>query len=143
MTKQTKQLKKALGNDLDSHEVQIHVDYYAEYIDGELKNGRSEEEILNELGDPWVIARSIIDSPVNDSNYSGNSSTCDTYDDDSYNKDSSGYDKMPQWKKVLWIIAAVCILFLVIMLMAGIFRVIVPFIIPVIVVIIIVRMFKK
>ncbi len=36
--------------------------YYTEYIDGEMAKGRSEEEILAELGEPELIANSILEA---------------------------------------------------------------------------------
>ena len=56
-------LKQALEQDLDEQAVRDNVNYYAQYIHEELQKGRSKQQVLDELGDPWVIARSIIDSP--------------------------------------------------------------------------------
>jgi len=53
------ELKEALEHNLDSQTIKEHVDYYEEYIRGEVKNGRSEEDVVNELGDPWAIAKTI------------------------------------------------------------------------------------
>ena len=44
---------------MDAQSIKEHVDYYEEYILGEMKNGRSEEDVVNELGDPWAIAKTI------------------------------------------------------------------------------------
>ena len=55
-------LKKALGNDLPGAVVQEHVNYYHNYINEEIGKGRSEAEVIRELGDPWAIARNIIAS---------------------------------------------------------------------------------
>ena len=54
-------LQEALENDLDASAVRDNVNYYSNYIDDEIRKGRSEEEVLDELGDPWVIAQSVID----------------------------------------------------------------------------------
>lgn len=39
-----------------------HVRYYRNYIEEQIGKGRSEEEVLNELGDPRLIARTILDT---------------------------------------------------------------------------------
>ena len=39
-----------------------NVDYYRSYIDEEVAKGRREEEVLSELGNPALIARSILDA---------------------------------------------------------------------------------
>ena len=55
-------LRKALGNDLDRETVQENVAYYDGYISVQVNIGRTEEEVTAELGDPWVIAQTIIDA---------------------------------------------------------------------------------
>ena len=39
-----------------------NVEYYRSYIDEEVAKGRHEEEVLSELGNPALIARSILDA---------------------------------------------------------------------------------
>ena len=56
-----KKLKEALENDLSGRIVQENVSYYESYIIEEIRKGRTESEVIEELGDPWIIARSIID----------------------------------------------------------------------------------
>ena len=58
-------LKRALGNDLSGAVVQENVEYYSSYIDDEIGKGRSEAEVTAELGDPWAIAKTIVDSVEN------------------------------------------------------------------------------
>jgi hypothetical protein len=41
--------------------LQENLKYYNDYIEGEVKKGRSEQEVINELGDPWALAKTIID----------------------------------------------------------------------------------
>ena len=38
------------------------LDFYADYIDREVSSGRGITDVINELGDPQLIARSIIDA---------------------------------------------------------------------------------
>ena len=35
------------------------MNYYENYIETEMRKGKSEEEVINELGDPRLIAKSI------------------------------------------------------------------------------------
>ena len=55
-------LRKALGNDLNRETVQENVAYYDGYINVQVNLGRTEEEVTADLGDPWVIAQTIIDA---------------------------------------------------------------------------------
>lgn len=56
-------LSGKLSEDLSPAEVEEQVNYYRGFIDGELKKGRTEEEITFDLGDPILIARNIVESP--------------------------------------------------------------------------------
>lgn len=53
-------LRQALESELDHRTVQENVDYYNSYIIEETAKGRPESDVIAELGDPWVIARSVI-----------------------------------------------------------------------------------
>ena len=55
-------LKKALANDLSGNVIRDNVDYYNDYITEEVRKGRKESEVIEELGDPWAIAKNIITS---------------------------------------------------------------------------------
>ena len=55
-------LRAALAEDLSGAAVQEQVAFYRQYIEDEVRKGRSEEAVTAELGDPWAIARTIIDS---------------------------------------------------------------------------------
>ncbi|MDO4438727.1 MAG: hypothetical protein Q4B86_04680 [Eubacteriales bacterium] len=55
-------LKERLSYDLPMQLVRSNVDFYSDYIDAELKKGRDIKDILDELGDPNLIAGSIIDA---------------------------------------------------------------------------------
>ncbi len=55
------QLQKMLARELDAGEVADHVRYYREYIDDAVRQGKTEEQVLGMLGDPRMIARTILD----------------------------------------------------------------------------------
>ena len=55
-------LRHALANDLSGPIVQDNVRYYDSYISDEVRKGRREEDVIAELGDPWAIAKTIIES---------------------------------------------------------------------------------
>ena len=47
-------------------EVADQVSYYEGYIDSEIADGKDEETVTDELGDPILIARNILESPGSD-----------------------------------------------------------------------------
>ena len=55
-------LREYLAYELPERYVQKNLDYYSEYIDTEVAGGRSLPAVLDDLGDPQLIARSIIDA---------------------------------------------------------------------------------
>lgn len=55
-------LQRALAGGLNSGQVAENVRYYQEYIDSEMRKGRSEAEIMDQLGDPRLLAKSIIEA---------------------------------------------------------------------------------
>ncbi|MCR4590969.1 MAG: DUF1700 domain-containing protein [Lachnospiraceae bacterium] len=61
------ELREALNGSISPSSVNDNIRYYEEYIETEKRKGRSEEEIMEELGEPRLIARTIIDTAdVND-----------------------------------------------------------------------------
>lgn len=53
-------LRAALNGRLPASEVEETVNYYQDYINMEMRKGKSQEEVLKALGDPRLIARTII-----------------------------------------------------------------------------------
>lgn len=55
----TENLRKTLTGKIDGMELEDNIRYYEDYIDGEIKKGKPEEQVLQELGDPRLIAKNI------------------------------------------------------------------------------------
>ncbi len=55
-------LQRALAAGISSGQVAENVRYYQDYIDSEVRRGRSEGEVLDSLGDPRLLAKSIIEA---------------------------------------------------------------------------------
>lgn len=53
------QLQRALNGRIGSFKAAPVVEYYQEYIEIEMRKGRPVEEVMEELGSPLLIARSI------------------------------------------------------------------------------------
>lgn len=67
-----------------------HVRYYEDYIQSQVHNGRSEEEVLAELGDPRLIARTLIDTDDGTEVYDESGYTEESYGADDYADSSAG-----------------------------------------------------
>ena len=55
-------LRMALNGHVSPGLVMDNVNYYQDYINTEIRKGRTEEEVLESLGDPRLIARTLLDT---------------------------------------------------------------------------------
>ncbi len=153
MTKQEflERLRLALENGLDSRAVQENMEYYRSYIEGELERGRSEEEVLDELGDPWVIAQSVIGMAgqgiSGDKEYRKNDGYGDVRTDRSSENSSWGrmhtYRSGGWWRGILLILGLIGVIWIVFAVVGGLLSIAMPLILPVLIVVLLIRIFQK
>ena len=53
-------LRRSLSSGLEVGEINEHIRYYTEYIDSQLRMGVSEGEVMASLGDPRLIAKTLL-----------------------------------------------------------------------------------
>ena len=56
------QLRVSLNGKIEADEVTDNLRYYEDYINGQLRLGRTENEVITSLGSPRLIARTIADA---------------------------------------------------------------------------------
>ena len=56
------ELREALDGEVSVSVIQSNISYYDQYISQEAAKGRREEEVIEEIGSPRLIAKTIIDS---------------------------------------------------------------------------------
>ena len=78
------ELEQSLQGEVSAYELSDSLTYYRQYFEDEIRNGKSEEDVIRELGSPRLIARSIIDAHGNEGAASGNSG----YEDSDYREGS-------------------------------------------------------
>lgn len=136
-------LQRTLAANMGSSLVNSNVRYYQEYIDTEIRQGRSEGEVLASLGDPRLLAKTIIEA----GKHEGQSLRPD-YDEvyEEGTEDSGGREyggkvyRMPGWM----IIAMIVIIFVVVIGIVGsILSMLLPIIIPALCVVFIIRLFQR
>ena len=138
-------LQRALAGGVNSSRVAENVQYYREYIDVEIRKGRSEKEVLDSLGDTRLLAKSISEANKRAGLSEG---TNRTYDEET-REDSGG-----EWRKTVkenvmripgWLILliAIVVFLLIIGLVFSVISVLAPIIIPVLLVILVVNYFKR
>ena len=141
-----KELRDVLSNEVSAQAVRENVDYYSQYIDDEIRKGRTEKEVMDELGDPWVIAKTIIDaSEMNQ----GDSYTYDAPKND-YNGGNMQYTQKTtsggSEKGLMHTLKIILIIGVVFFVVIGIFRILAPLFslaIPIICVVAVIRYFKN
>lgn len=150
-------LRAALNGRIPTAQVTDTINYYEEYIVTEIRKGRTEEEVLDLLGDPRLIAKTIIqtcpagresadgmDTDTFGSSYSGeyqNSSNAGYgYDREDVRQDrSEKHIKISRW---LW---SILLILIVVVVFAVAFRVLyffAPLIIVMASVILMVKLFR-
>ena len=128
--------------------------YYRNYIEDEQQKGHTETDILNELGDPRLIARTLLDTEVGAGNPQNGSTYSAIYNeaDSDYNEyDSSdsarGHVKKHSFKLDLstWygIVAVILIAAVVLQLLDTILGILIPVVIVAGVIMYIVSQFRK
>lgn len=144
-------LQRALAGGLNSSLVADNMRFYQEYIDSEISKGRTEAEVLDSLGDPRLLAKSIIEANKRagesygsnreyDEELSGTGSgDRDTYD--AYNHEGSGRRwVLPGW---LFMLIATVIILLFIGIATSLLYIFSPVIIVVLVVLLIVKFIQS
>lgn len=134
------QLRNELQGNMEPSAVNSNIDYYDSYIKEEMDKGMSEEEILQSLGDPWVIAQTIL----NVDNSMGNAESYDSSAQahSSYNTRASESVQNPWWKKLLIILVVVMVVLGIFSIGIGLIRLLAPIALPVLIVVFVVRLMK-
>lgn len=149
-------LKAALGNDLSGAVIQENVDYYNEYISEAVSSGRSEADVIAELGDPWAIAKTIVDSmgAGNGRESSSYETSRGTYDQESrYGQNGYGQQKDggkvrvfgidAWWKKLLLVLGIIGVVVIIVAVIGGVISLLAPLVLPILILVFVFRMLGK
>lgn len=131
----TDRLRKALSGRVNHSVVNDHVAYYEKYIDAEIKKGRSEQEVLQELGDPRLIAKTIIEAEK----AGGDAPDLPEEDGSQYGFNGRSF-RMPFWVFVIILLLATVLLFKVIGIMLAL---LLPIAVPIVLVYMLIRYFRR
>ena len=59
-------LRTQLDGRMQEGKIAAHLRYYEDYIQSRVRSGESEEAVLRELGDPRLIAKTLLDADTAD-----------------------------------------------------------------------------
>ena len=91
-------LREQLAGNMQEGKAAAHIRYYEDYIQSQVRGGRPESEVLEELGDPRLIAKTLIDTDDGSTQEDyGEYSSYGVYDN------TAEQPRQPEkrWKKVL------------------------------------------
>lgn len=136
-------LRMTLNGSVPARVVEENVNYYENYINSQVRMGYEESEVLRSLGDPRLIAKSIISA--NDSyhsNYNANGNR-EVYEEDYYVQERKRAEVrtggIPKWLKIL----IVClIIFGIINVVATLISALLPIFFPILLVYFLVKLFR-
>lgn len=138
-------LRTALNGRIAPAQVQENINYYEDYINTQIRMGRSEEEVLASLGDPRLIAKTIVETSGNSGNsaydsadYRSTGYRSGDYQNTSYNQKKKTFH-IPGW---LWGIITILAVVLVLSAVFSVLSFLAPVILPVLVVVFLVKLFR-
>ena len=120
-------LRSQLTGQMHEGKVAAHVRYYEDYIQAQVRGGRSEQDVLAELGDPRLIARTLLDTDpdTGQENYEEYS----TYSEGEVDRQQSAGKHVHVWRFDTWYskLLGVVILLIVVFLLFHILVAVIPF----------------
>jgi len=120
-------LKRALYGKTDDFTLADHIQYYESYIAQEVATGKSEQEVLNELGDPRLIARTLLEAA--DTKASSYTEYIVTDQDDSSPEPEVRIRRYEGWKAVAVTVFLILIVLLILVLVFQILVALLPLLI--------------
>ena len=129
------ELREALDGEVSASVIQSNISYYDQYIRQEAAKGRREEEVIEEIGSPRLIAKTIIDSSegAGETGQGGSYASGDAAGSgrtaSSYNgglPPNFHYIDLNKWYwKVILSVVVIAILFVLFALVGGIFTILI------------------
>lgn len=137
-------LRCQLSGQMQDGKAAAHVRYYEDYIQSQVRGGRNEQEVLAELGDPRLIAKTLLDTDADDGqeiygeNY-GEYSESGSSEQTSEVKKVHKLDLSTWYGKLIVVAIAAAVLALLITVIGAIL----PFVIVLFIVLYLISYFKK
>lgn len=136
-------LRSQLAGQMHEGKVAAHVRYYEDYIQSQVRSGRNEQDVLAELGDPRLIARTLLDTDVDNGQLDYEEYS--TYSEDSGNPQDFGKEHVHVWRFDTWYskLLGVVLLLIVVFLLFHILVAVLPFFAVLAVILFIVSLIKN
>ena len=128
------ELRETLGGNMSESEVQSNLAYYSSYIDDEVRKGKTEEEVLEELGSPFAIAKTLLRPYENEGK---------TYEEETKEIRREGQPVDDSTKKIITIVIVVAIGILILSMLFGLLAFVIRYAVPISAIVLVVYFLKK
>lgn len=127
------ELRENLTGNMSESEIQNNLTYYNSYINEEMNKGKTEEEVLEELGSPFAIAKTLLRPYENEGK---------TYEDEVKSVTNNAKQE-DSWKKILTIIIIIAIGLIVLSTLFGLLAFVIRYAVPISAIVLVVYFLKK
>ncbi|MDR0949762.1 MAG: hypothetical protein LBM69_09645 [Lachnospiraceae bacterium] len=137
------QLRVALNGAIPSKLIHENIRYYEEYIHDQVKAGKTQKEVLEELGDPRLLARTIIDTQKVDFHQKTFYEKARSDEPDfhkNFQKKKRTNTRFPLW---IWLPLQVLLLYVFFRFAFSVFRIILPILLLLVLIVYINRILRK
>ena len=141
-----KKLQHELSSELDPNKVQENIRYYAQYIQEEINKGKTESEVLEMLGDPWVLSKTIIDAQDGTDEevvYEAQRYEYRNREQELNDNPKTKVFMVSRWRVILTLLGVLLLIFAVLSLITGVIGLLLPVILPVLIVVLVIRLIQK
>ena len=136
-------LKTQLSGQMHEGKVGAHLRYYEDYIQSKVRAGTPEEEVIAQLGDPRLIAKTLLDTDTGEEVYEESRSYSESDAGNYGNQEEKTWKKkldLSTWYGKLIVIAAAAV---VIFLLISVLAAVLPFLIVLAVILYLISRWRK
>ncbi|MCH1980977.1 DUF1700 domain-containing protein [Ruminococcus sp. OA3] len=134
-------LSEKLKEGMSDHDISEQVNYYSNYIEDEVRGGKPEARVLDELGNPTLLARTILDTHEQ----MGADTAAENVQQNHKSSQQRGWSIKTDrsWGCIAAAVIIVLVLGIALWLVGSIFRFLSPILVPVLIVLLITAIVKK
>lgn len=136
-------LQRTLAGSLGSGTVSGHMRYYQDYFDSQLAMGKDEMQITAELGDPRLLAKTIIEAAKREGIGGGTPEYDEVYEDGT--AEPKGNGRVKAYRMPVWLVAVLVfmVLFVIVGMVTSVVTALLPVLLPVLAVLLVVRLVRN
>ena len=128
------ELRETLSGNMSESEVQSNLAYYSSYIDDEVRKGKTEKEVLEELGSPFAIAKTLLRPYENEGK---------TYEEETKEIRREGQPVDDSTKKIITIVIVVAIGIIILSMLFGLLAFVIRYAVPISAIVLVAYFLKK